>query len=166
MKKRIGPRSLIALESHGLGGGLEYINNTGSKPPLSATGSPTATKSSLSTNTALKSAAEAEDADLLKAIELSLKEANNHPGYSAPKPSNAAEPAKKVAAPTTADEEDADLLAAIEASLRETSIHSPSSAAPRSSQRQSSYSSYTYTKKPTVSIAMLMRGTKCNRVNR
>lgn len=160
MKKKLGNKSVVALESHGLGGGLEYIPSTGGKPSASAgpssaakTSQPTATGPSAS-NTASKPAAEAEDADLLKAIELSLKEANNHPGYSAPKRSNTTEPAKNVSAPATADEEDAELLAAIEASLRETSIHSSLSAAPRASQRQSSYSSYTYTKKPTVSIVM------------
>ncbi|KAF9358953.1 Vacuolar protein-sorting-associated protein 27 [Mortierella sp. NVP85] len=154
MKKKIGNKSVTALESQGLGGGLEYVHSTGSKPTYSTSSSNTAKTStangSSASNNASKSAAEAEDADLLKAIELSLQEANKQPGYSAPKRSNA-EPTKKVNAPATADEEDADLRAAIEASLRETSIHSSSSATPRASQRQSTYSSYTYSKKPTAS---------------
>lgn len=160
MKKKIGHKSATALESHGLGGGLEYVHSTGTggKPAFSTGSSNTAktsstTNGSSASNNASKSAADAEDADLLKAIELSLKEANNQPGYSAPKRSNP-EPVKSVSAPTTADEEDADLKAAIEASLRETSIHSSSSATPRSSQRHSTYSSYTYSKKPTVSITI------------
>ncbi|KAF9399607.1 Vacuolar protein-sorting-associated protein 27 [Mortierella sp. AD011] len=155
MKKKLGPKSVVALENHGLGGGLEYVSGMGSKSATTATSSATKTSSTpasvaattnTSTNNNSKSDADAEDADLLKAIELSLKEANNHPGYSAPKRSYT-EPVKKII--PTEEEEDADLLAAIEASLRETSIHSSSSTpAPRSSQRQSSYSSYTYSKKP------------------
>ncbi|KAG0238178.1 hypothetical protein B0O80DRAFT_498023 [Mortierella sp. GBAus27b] len=157
MKKKIGNnRTVISLENHGLGGGLEYIHSSGSKSsPLPASSnvpkSSSAANGSSTSNTASKSAAaDAEDADLLKAIELSLKEANNPPGFSAPKRSNT-ETTKKPSSPATAEEEDADLKAAIEASLRETSIHSTSSATPRSSQRQSTYSSYTYTKKPVVS---------------
>jgi len=162
MKKKIGIKSVTALESQGLGGGLEYVQSTGSKPTYSTSSSNTAKTSSTAngssaSNNASKSAAEAEDADLLKAIELSLQEANTQPGYSAPKRSNA-EPAKKVNTPATADEEDADLRAAIEASLRETSIHSSSSATPRTSQRQSTYSSYTYSKKPTVSVNTIRQG--------
>ncbi|KAF9194999.1 Vacuolar protein-sorting-associated protein 27 [Haplosporangium sp. Z 767] len=149
MKKRLGPKSVVALESHGLGGGMEIVPSVGkSVSTASSSGAKSSTTApSSSTNQASKSTAESEDADLLKAIELSLKEANNQPGYSAPKRSNT-EPVKKAPIPTE-EEEDADLLAAIEASLRETNIHSTStSSVPRSSQRQSSYSSYTYTKKP------------------
>ncbi|KAG9324033.1 hypothetical protein KVV02_004710 [Mortierella alpina] len=151
MKKKLGPKSVLALESHGLGGGIEIV------PSVSKSGSSSYTLSKTTTaptnnisSSGSKSAAEAEDADLLKAIELSLKEANNQPGYSAPKRSNT-EPAKKASVPSE-EEEDADLLAAIEASLRETNIHSSSSAsASRSGQHQSSYSSYTYQKKPITS---------------
>jgi len=151
MKKKLGPKSVVALESHGLGGGLEYI------PSAAKTGSTThntthsSSKPSGATNsTSASRTAADDDADLLKAIELSLKESQTQAGYSAPKRTNT-EPVKKAPIPTE-EEEDADLLAAIEASLRETSIRSSSSsAAPRSSQRQSSYSSYTYSKKPIVS---------------
>ncbi|KAF9937218.1 Vacuolar protein-sorting-associated protein 27 [Mortierella alpina] len=151
MKKKLGPKSVLALESHGLGGGIEIV------PSVSKSGSSSYTPSKTTTaptnnisSSGSKSAAEAEDADLLKAIELSLKEANNQPGYSAPKRSNT-EPAKKASVPSE-EEEDADLLAAIEASLRETNIRSSSSAsASRSAQHQSSYSSYTYQKKPLTS---------------
>ncbi|CAO3564754.1 unnamed protein product [Mortierella alpina] len=151
MKKKLGPKSVLALESHGLGGGLEFVPSASKPGSSSYTPSKTpAASTNNASSSASKSAAEAEDADLLKAIELSLKEANNQPGYSAPKRSNT-EPAKKAPAPSE-EEEDADLLAAIEASLRETNIHSSSSAsASRSGQRQSSYSSYTYQKKPIVS---------------
>ncbi|KAF9576787.1 Vacuolar protein-sorting-associated protein 27 [Mortierella alpina] len=151
MKKKLGPKSVLALESHGLGGGIEIVPSA-SKPGSSSytPSKTTTTPSNNPSNSASKSAAEAEDADLLKAIELSLKEANNQPGYSAPKRSNT-EPAKK-APVQSEEEEDADLLAAIEASLRETNIHSSSSAsASRSGQRQSSYSSYTFQKKPITS---------------
>jgi len=150
MKKKLGHKSQVALESHGLGGAPEFVPSMGktgsSAAPLSTTISKAAT------TTPAKSAPSKEDEDLRKAIEMSLKEANNHPGFSAPKRSNT-EPVKKAPVPTQ-EEEDADLLAAIEASLRETNIRSSSSSsaaqAPRSSQRQSSYSSYTYNKKPVV----------------
>ncbi|KAI8598349.1 hypothetical protein EDD21DRAFT_189875 [Dissophora ornata] len=163
MKKKLGNKSVVALESHGLGGGLEFVPSGGvggssnnksatALTPSSNGAKTTTTTNALSKNNASKSTAEAEDADLLKAIELSLKEANNQPGYSAPKRSSSV-PAKKAPAPVAAvEEEDADLLAAIEASLRETTIHqsfgTSSSAQRSSSQRQSTYSSYTFTKKP------------------
>ncbi|KAF9090905.1 Vacuolar protein-sorting-associated protein 27 [Mortierella sp. GBA35] len=145
MKKKLGPKSVVALESHGLGGGLEYVPSVAKPSTNIITNS--SSKPSGTSNSTSRTAAD-DDADLLKAIELSLKESNSQPGYSAPKRTNT-EPAKKAPVPTE-EEEDADLLAAIEASLRETNIRSSSSAsaAPRSSQRQSSYSSYTYSKKP------------------
>ncbi|KAF9148703.1 Vacuolar protein-sorting-associated protein 27 [Linnemannia schmuckeri] len=156
MKKKLGPKSVVALESHGLGGGLEYI------PSAAKTGSTTnhttahsSSKPSGTTNltSAASRTAADDDADLLKAIELSLKESQTQTGYSAPKRTNI-EPVKKAPVPAE-EEEDADLLAAIEASLRETNIRSSSSsAAPRSSQRQSSYSSYTYSKKPIAAAAV------------
>ncbi|KAF9391822.1 Vacuolar protein-sorting-associated protein 27 [Podila verticillata] len=149
MKKKLGTKSVLALESHGLGGSLEVVPSM-NKPSTSTYNSKTNGNNN-STNGASKSNASNEDADLLKAIELSLKEANSQPGYSAP--SKRTEPAVKKPSPTE-EEEDADLLAAIEASLRETSIHSSQSvAAPRSAQRQSSYSSYTYTKKSVTAVA-------------
>ena len=152
MRKKLGPKSVVALESHGLGGNLEYIPSA-SKTATSTSTTNSSSKPSGATNSTTRTAAD-DDADLLKAIELSLKESNSQPGYSAPKRSNT-EPAKKTPAPTE-EEEDADLLAAIEASLRETNIRSSSSAAPRSNQRQSSYSSYTYSKKPIVSWSWIM----------
>lgn len=152
MKKKLGTKSVLALESHGLGGSLEVVPSM-NKPSTSTYNSKTNGNNN-STNGASKSNASNEDADLLKAIELSLKEANSQPGYSAP--SKRTEPAVKKPSPTE-EEEDADLLAAIEASLRETSIHSSQSvAAPRSAQRQSSYSSYTYTKKSVVRPNMFL----------
>ncbi len=155
MKKKLGPKSVLALESHGLGGGLEIVPAAIKSGSSSHVPSKTTTASANhASSSASKSAAEAEDADLLKAIELSLKEANNQPGYSAPKRSNT-EPAKKAPVPSE-EEEDADLLAAIEASLRETNIRSSSSAsASRTGQRQSSYSSYTFQKKPIVRVHYL-----------
>ncbi len=152
MKKKLGPKSVLALESHGLGGGIEIVPSASASKAGSHSYAPSkATPSSANhvSGGTSKSAADAEDADLLKAIELSLKEANNQPGYSAPKRSDT-EPVKKAPVPSE-EEEDADLLAAIEASLRETNIRSPSSAsASRTGQRQSSYSSYTFQKKPIV----------------
>ncbi|KAF9931128.1 Vacuolar protein-sorting-associated protein 27 [Linnemannia zychae] len=152
MKKKLGPKSVVALESHGLGGGLEYVPSVSKVGATSTTNSSKPSGTSSSTSTPARTAAD-EDADLLKAIELSLKESNSQPGYSAPKRTNT-EPVKKTPVPTE-DEEDADLLAAIEASLRETNIRSSyslSGTTPRSSQRQSSYTSYTYSKKP-VTVA-------------
>ncbi|KFH70409.1 hypothetical protein MVEG_03259 [Podila verticillata NRRL 6337] len=149
MKKKLGTKSVLALESHGLGGSLEVVPSM--NKPSASTYNSKSNGNNNSTNGASKSNTSNEDADLLKAIELSLKEANSQPGYSAP--SKRTEPAVKKPSPTE-EEEDADLLAAIEASLRETSIHSSHSvAAPRSSQRQSSYSSYTYTKKSVTAVA-------------
>ncbi|KAG0354844.1 Vacuolar protein-sorting-associated protein 27 [Podila minutissima] len=150
MKKKLGTKSVLALESHGLGGSLEVVPSM-NKPPTSTTYN-NRTNGNSSSSGAAKASASKEDEDLLKAIELSLKEANTQPGYSAPS-SKRTEPAVKKPLPTE-EEEDADLLAAIEASLRETSIHSSHSvSAPRSAQRQSSYSSYTYTKKPVTAVA-------------
>ncbi|KAF9142828.1 Vacuolar protein-sorting-associated protein 27 [Mortierella sp. GBA39] len=154
MKKKLGPKSAVALESHGLGGGLEYIPSTAKTGTTAHNSTHSSSKPSGTTNStsASRSAAD-DDADLLKAIELSLKESQTQAGYSAPKRTNT-EPVKKAPVPTE-EEEDADLLAAIEASLRETNIRSSSSAAaPRSSQRQSSYSSYTYSKKPIATVAV------------
>lgn len=149
MKKKLGTKSVLALESHGLGGSLEVVPSM-NKPSTSTTYN-NKTNGNSSSNGAAKSSASKEDEDLLKAIELSLKETNTQPGYSAPS-FKRTEPAVKKPLPTE-EEEDADLLAAIEASLRETSIHSSHSvSAPRSAQRQSSYSSYTYTKKPVVRL--------------
>ncbi|KAF9899326.1 Vacuolar protein-sorting-associated protein 27 [Lobosporangium transversale] len=155
MKKKLGNKSVVALESHGLGGGLDLISKPSPVTTHSNTNkNPSTTTASTSNNNNSRSAEE-DDVDLLKAIELSLKEANNQPGYSAPKKAYT-EPVKKAPVPTSEEEEDADLLAAIEASLRETSIHSPSStSAHRSNQRQSSYSSYNYTKKSAVTTAPL-----------
>ncbi|KAG0035681.1 Vacuolar protein-sorting-associated protein 27 [Podila clonocystis] len=150
MKKKLGTKSILALESHGLGGSMEVVPSM-NKPSTSTTYN-NKTNVNNSSNGAAKSSASKEDEDLLKAIELSLKEANTQPGYSAPS-SKRTEPVVKKPSPTE-EEDDADLLAAIEASLRETSIHSSNLAsAPRSSQRQSSYSSYTYTKKPVTAVA-------------
>ncbi|KAG0289101.1 Vacuolar protein-sorting-associated protein 27 [Linnemannia gamsii] len=156
MKKKLGPKSVVALESHGLGGGLEYIpsSKTGHTTNHTTTHSSSKPPGTTNSNSAASRTAADDDADLLKAIELSLKESQSQAGYSAPKRSNT-EPVKKAPVPTE-EEEDADLLAAIEASLRETNIRSSSStsAAPRSSQRQSSYSSYTYSKKPVAAAAV------------
>ncbi|KAG0031079.1 Vacuolar protein-sorting-associated protein 27 [Podila clonocystis] len=150
MKKKLGTKSVLALESHGLGGSLEVVPSM-NKPSTSTTYN-NKTNVNNSSNGAAKSSASKEDEDLLKAIELSLKEANTQPGYSAPS-SKRTEPVVKKPSPTE-EEDDADLLAAIEASLRETSIHSSNPAStPRSAQRQSSYSSYTYTKKPVTTVA-------------
>ncbi|KAG0054340.1 Vacuolar protein-sorting-associated protein 27 [Gryganskiella cystojenkinii] len=172
MKKKLGHKSQIALESHGLGGAPEFVHSMGNKT-LTSTGAPLSTTiTKAATTTPAKSTAAAtssEDEDLKKAIELSLKEANTHPGFSAPKRSNT-EPVKKAPVPTQ-EEEDADLLAAIEASLRETNIRSSSlsstaAQAPRStSQRQSSYSSYTYSKKPVTAVASVNELTETEKSN-
>ncbi|KAG0303963.1 Vacuolar protein-sorting-associated protein 27 [Dissophora globulifera] len=186
MKKKLGNKSVVALESHGLGGGLEFVPSMaaggkmtgGTSSSTAVNGHKTTTASSTTATSAAnnsKSAAEAEDADLLKAIELSLKEANNQPGYSAPKKaytepvkgqyqhSNNNNTSTNNRSKPAEEEEDADLLAAIEASLKETNIHqsfgSSSAALPRSSsssKRQSStYSSYTYTKRPVSALVTL-----------
>ncbi|KAF9585891.1 Vacuolar protein-sorting-associated protein 27 [Lunasporangiospora selenospora] len=159
MKKRLGPKSVVALESHGLGGGLEYVN----KPSSVTSSAINGTKSSTTSSSAAKpTSPSSEDEDLRRAIELSLKEANSQPGYSGLKRSNT-EPAKKSQSqsqppsqgPASQEEEDDDLKAAIEASLRESGMQSSSSSAPgpRSIHRQTSYSAYTYSKKPVSAVA-------------
>ena len=93
-----------------------------------------------------------EDDDILKAIELSLKEANSQPGYSAPSARQNVQPAQSTAA-QSGEEDDADLLAAIEASLRETNISTQPSASKQHDQRTSNYTAYTYSAQPEVSLA-------------
>ncbi|KAG0341459.1 Vacuolar protein-sorting-associated protein 27 [Podila humilis] len=154
MKKKLGTKSAVALESHGLGGGLEVVPSAHKQYSSSTSSAVHKTNGSTSngTKSVSKPSASQEDEDLKRAIELSIKEANNTPGYSAPS-TKRTEPTAQKPTPTD-EEEDADLLAAIEASLRETSIHSSFSlsAPTRSSQKQSSYSSYSYNKKPVAAV--------------
>ncbi|KAF9107526.1 Vacuolar protein-sorting-associated protein 27 [Mortierella sp. GBA35] len=88
-----------------------------------------------------------EDDDILKAIELSLKEAHSRPGYSAPSARQNAQPAQGTAA-QSGEEDDADLLAAIEASLRETNISEHTSTSKQHDQPTSNYTAYTYSTQP------------------
>ncbi|KAF9425969.1 Vacuolar protein-sorting-associated protein 27 [Podila epigama] len=132
MKKKIGKQG--AQSYHGVGGAPEIVPSQ-SKPTQSSTG-PTTTSGS---------SAENEDEDLKRAIELSLKEANSRPGYSAPSAKN--NDAVKPPTTTSHDEEDADLLAAIEASLKDTKISAVSSSGASGSsqgQRPSAYDTYTF----------------------
>jgi len=128
MKKKIGGKG-TPIHDFGLGGAAEVINPN---RPTQPTGS-AATAGANSNN---------DDDDLRKAIELSLKEANSQPGYSAPSARQSSQPAQRPAAPA-AEEDDADLLAAIEASLKETRIAEPVAKA-ATEQKSSHYQAYTY----------------------
>ncbi|KAI8604624.1 hypothetical protein EDD21DRAFT_365816 [Dissophora ornata] len=137
IKKKMGGKGTAVQDSFGLGGPAEFI------PSTNLSNQPTVSTST----SAAESSAGNEDADLLKAIELSLKEANSQPGYMAPSSTRKeTESSKKMAGPP-AEDDDTDLLAAIEASLRETSLHASSNAS-QPEERQSAYAAYTYATKP------------------
>ncbi|KAG0328061.1 Vacuolar protein-sorting-associated protein 27, partial [Podila humilis] len=133
MKKKLSGKGTPI--PHALGGAPEYVPNVSTATQQRAS----------STANAGATSAGTEDEDLLKAIELSLKESNSRPGYSAPA-SKPLEPVKSAPAQAHGDEEDADLLAAIEASLREAKISGPNkSSQSNDTDRQSAYDTYTYT---------------------
>ncbi|GJJ69492.1 hepatocyte growth factor-regulated tyrosine kinase substrate [Entomortierella parvispora] len=126
MKKKIGGKG-TPIHDYGLGGAAEVIHPSRPAQP---------------TSTLATADSSNDDEDLRKAIELSLKEANSQPGYSAPSDRQSSQPAQRSAVPA-ADEEDADLLAAIEASLKETRISEPAAKA-SAEQKSSHYQAYTY----------------------
>ncbi|KAF9967234.1 Vacuolar protein-sorting-associated protein 27 [Mortierella alpina] len=130
MKKKLGNNSAILQDTFGLGGPAELVPSVSKSTPATTTAAP-----SSSTTTA-----ENDDEDLRKAIELSLKESNSRPGYSAKQPER--EPVQNTTGGHVEDD-DADLLAAIEASLRETNLNQQSSNAGQD-QRQSPYAAYSY----------------------
>ncbi|KAF9202578.1 Vacuolar protein-sorting-associated protein 27 [Haplosporangium sp. Z 27] len=140
MKKKMGGKGTAVQDSDGSGSDFVSISNTLNQ---SATSSLPNTSGSSAT-----ARHEDDDDELKRAIELSLKEANSRPGYSAPSTvQKDTELNKKSTAPST-EENDADLLAAIEASLRETNLNSSSNSdAPQSDMRQSAYATYTYSSK-------------------
>ncbi|KAI7818098.1 hypothetical protein BC939DRAFT_485061 [Gamsiella multidivaricata] len=135
IKKKMGGKGTAVHDSFGLGGPAEFVPSTNS---------PKQTITSTSTN-AQSSNLDNEDDDLKKAIELSLKEANSRPGYSAPSAARN-EPISRGTTGPSHEEDDADLLAAIEASLKETKLSG-------SQSKQSAYETYTYTK-PEVSTTV------------
>ncbi|KAF9163322.1 Vacuolar protein-sorting-associated protein 27 [Actinomortierella ambigua] len=164
MKRRLGNKSQIALESHGLSGGAVMVPSLASHSKSSNNTTSTSTSTSHANNNSKSSSKPAattddDDEDLRRAIEESLKLANTQPGYSAPTSTKRTEPeptTKTAPAPASQDEEDADLLAAIEASLKEAEAQKAQSAGPRASQRQSSYSSYSsysFSKKPVAAVS-------------
>ncbi|KAG0213948.1 Vacuolar protein-sorting-associated protein 27 [Mortierella sp. GBA30] len=131
IKKKMSNNSAIVQDTFGLGGPAELVPSVKKSAP-SATAVATASSSN----------AVNEDEDLRKAIELSLKEANSRPGYSAPAAKHQDTAPVKNVTGGQEEEDDADLLAAIEASLKESSINDRSGAG--SGQHQSSYAAYTY----------------------
>ncbi|KAI7869625.1 uncharacterized protein EV154DRAFT_453393, partial [Mucor mucedo] len=109
---------------------LEKVSGTTPPVPLPKTTTSTTTATAASSNSVATSAAagsgEEFDDDIKKAIELSLKEAEQQKtgysnGYVAPQPKTVA-PIPAAAAAATVEEDDADLAAAIEASLRDIEI--------------------------------------------
>ncbi|KAI8363505.1 hypothetical protein B0O80DRAFT_378731 [Mortierella sp. GBAus27b] len=127
IKKKMGGRGTAVHDSFSPGGAPEIINAP-SHPTTSSSGAPG------SSTTA------EDDDDLKRAIELSLREANSRPGYSAPSARKEPEPSRTVTASRADEEDDADLLAAIEASLREANLNTS-----QPEQSQSAYTAYTYT---------------------
>lgn len=136
MKKKMGNNSAIVQDTFGLGGPAELVPSINKATPATTTAAPTSSSAT----------AENDDEDLRKAIELSLKESNSRPGYSAKQQER--EPVQSTSG-RNAEDDDADLLAAIEASLRETNLNQqPSNAGP--DQRQSSYAAYSYSSQTEV----------------
>ncbi|KAF9977614.1 Vacuolar protein-sorting-associated protein 27 [Actinomortierella ambigua] len=163
MKRRLGNKGQLALDSHGLSGSAVLVPNLASTSHSKSSNTTTSNSTSHSNNNSKSSskpaATDDDDEDLRRAIEESLKLANTQPGYSAPAPTKRSEPEptnKTSPAPTSQEEEDADLLAAIEASLKDAEAQKAQSAGPRASQRQSSYSSYSsysFNKKPVAAVS-------------
>ncbi|KAG9070731.1 Vacuolar protein-sorting-associated protein 27 [Linnemannia hyalina] len=133
-KRKLGQKNIPSKDPYD----LDSYTDLGSSIPISApsTSSNTAAANNLS-----------EDDDIMKAIELSLKEANSRPGFSAPSARQTTQPAQSSAA-AQGEEDDADLLAAIEASLRETNINEQASASKKHDEPTSNYTAYTYSTQP------------------
>jgi growth factor-regulated tyrosine kinase substrate len=93
-----------------------------------------------------------EDDDIMRAIELSLKEANSRPGFTAPSARQTTQPSQNTSAQE--DDDDADLLAAIQASLKEASISDQGNASQKQDQPTSNYTAYTYSTQPEVRFAL------------
>ncbi|KAG0233961.1 Vacuolar protein-sorting-associated protein 27 [Actinomortierella wolfii] len=161
MKRRLGNKSQLALESHGLSGAPVVVSSPNAHSGSKTLSTPSSTSANKSSNKSPPPPNnDDEDEDLRRAIEESLKIANSQPGYVAPSSTKRSEPestAKSTSASAAQDdEEDAELLAAIEASLREAEAQKAQSNGLRSSQRQSSYSSYSsysFTKKPVAAVS-------------
>ncbi|KAG0319478.1 Vacuolar protein-sorting-associated protein 27 [Dissophora globulifera] len=138
IKKKMGGKGTAVQDSFGLGGLPEIV------PSMNPSSQQ---KPNTTTNASTSNAGAEDDDDLLKAIELSLKEANSRPGFTAPSSTRKdPEPTNRTAAPA-AEEDDADLLAAIEASLRETNLNASTGTSSQPDQRPSAYAAYTYSAK-------------------
>lgn len=135
-KKKLGQKNTPSKDPYA----LDSYTDLGSSVPTSAP--------STSSNNAAGNNSN-EDDDIMKAIELSLKEANSRPGFSAPSARQTTQPVQSSSA-TQGEEDDADLLAAIEASLRETNINEQTSASKKHDESTSNYTAYTYSIQPEV----------------
>ncbi|KAF9185174.1 Vacuolar protein-sorting-associated protein 27 [Haplosporangium sp. Z 767] len=143
MKKKPGHKNVASQENYGLGGPAEVVPGMNkSAQPVTVTTTNTETSNTRN-----------EDEDLLRAMELSLKEANSRPGYSDPSAKRHGSEPTALSGVETGEEDDADLLAAIEASLRESNLHDRP-ASPQQDQHQSSYTAYTFTSQSEVSNAV------------
>ncbi|KAG0260202.1 Vacuolar protein-sorting-associated protein 27 [Mortierella polycephala] len=146
MKKKQGHNNVASQENYGLGGPAEVV------PGMNKSTQPATATTTVTTNTETSNAGN-DDEDLLRAIELSLKEVNSRPGYSGPSAKRQDPEPTAASEAETREEDDADLLAAIEASLRESNLHDRS-ASPQQDQHQSSCTAYTFTSQSEVSNAV------------
>ncbi|KAF9150334.1 Vacuolar protein-sorting-associated protein 27 [Linnemannia schmuckeri] len=131
-KRKLGQKNTPSKDPYA----LDSYTDLASRVPISA---PLISKTAAVNNSS-------EDDDVMKAIELSLKEANSRPGFSAPSARQPTQLTQSSAA--QGEEDDADLLAAIEASLRETNINEQASASKKHDEPTSNYTAYTYTTQP------------------
>ncbi|KAG0069817.1 Vacuolar protein-sorting-associated protein 27 [Linnemannia elongata] len=142
-KRKLGQKNTPSKDPYA----LDSYTDLGSSIPTSA---PAASSSTAAANNS------SEDDDIMKAIELSLKEANSRPGFSAPSARQTTQPTQSAAA-AQGEEDDADLLAAIEASLRETNINEQALASKKQDESTSNYTAYTYSTQPeTVSASPVL----------
>ncbi|KAK5828102.1 putative vacuolar sorting-associated protein [Linnemannia elongata] len=142
-KRKLGQKNTPSKDPYA----LDSYTDLGSSIPTSA---PAASSNTAAANNS------SEDDDIMKAIELSLKEANSRPGFSAPSARQTTQPTQSSAA-AQGEEDDADLLAAIEASLRETNINEQALASKKQDESTSNYTAYTYSTQPeTVSASPVL----------
>lgn len=137
-KRKLGQKNTPSKDPYA----LDSYTDLGSSIPTSA---PAASSNTAAANNS------SEDDDIMKAIELSLKEANSRPGFSAPSARQTTQPTQSSAA-AQGEEDDADLLAAIEASLRETNINEQALASKKQDESTSNYTAYTYSTQPEVRL--------------
>ncbi|KAG0271413.1 Vacuolar protein-sorting-associated protein 27 [Linnemannia exigua] len=134
-KRKLGQKNAPSKDPYA----LSSYTDLGSNVPTSAP----------STSNAIPANSSNEDDDIMKAIELSLKEANSRPGFTAPSSRQTTQPTQSAAA--QGEDDDADLLAAIEASLKEAKISEQGQSSTKQDQPTSNYTAYTYSTQPEAS---------------